>query len=146
MSRTTAREHTFKILYGLQFHNSSPKDFIESYILNFVEEPVLEEDRAFIEKETMGTQEHVEQLDQGIAEALKGWKISRLSKVDLAILRLSAYEIMFSGEIPVSVSINEAVNLAKKYSQDAAPAFINGILGNVSQRAAEAAQQESGRE
>ena len=97
-------------------------------------------------RETLGAQGHMEQLDQWISEALKGWKISRLSRVDLAILRLSAYEIMFSGEIPVSVSINEAVNLAKKYSQDAAPAFINGILGNVSQRAAEAAQQESGRE
>ena len=146
MSRTTAREHTFKILYGLQFNNSSAKEFIESYIIKFVEDPVQEEDRDFIVRETLGAQGHMEQLDQWISEALKGWKISRLSRVDLAILRLSAYEIMFSGEIPVSVSINEAVNLAKKYSQDAAPAFINGILGNVSQRAAEAAQQESGRE
>ncbi|MFQ9797755.1 MAG: transcription antitermination factor NusB [Clostridia bacterium] len=146
MSRTTAREHTFKILYGLQFNNSSAKEFIESYIINFVEEPVQEEDRDFIcerDPGRTGTHGTVGPMD---LEALKGWKISRLSRVDLAILRLSAYEIMFSGEIPVSVSINEAVNLAKKYSQDAAPAFINGILGNVSQRAAEAAQQESGRE
>ena len=112
MSRTTAREHTFKILYGLQFNNSSAKEFIESYIINFVEEPVQEEDRDFIVRETLGAQGHMEQLDQWISEALKGWKISRLSRVDLAILRLSAYEIMFSGEIPVSVSINEAVNLA----------------------------------
>ena len=69
-----------------------------------------------------------------IAGAVKGWSLSRISKVDLAILRLAVYEIRCVPEIPSSVSINEAVELAKKYSQSAARSFINGILGSIAPR------------
>ena len=72
-----------------------------------------------------------EDVDEIISNSSKGWKINRLSKVDLNILRLAIYEIKYNESIPVNVSINEAINLAKKYSSDEAPAFINGVLGHV---------------
>jgi N utilization substance protein B len=76
-------------------------------------------------------------LDEEIGQALRGWKVNRLSKVDLAILRLAAFEILTVSDMPIKVSINEAVELAKKYSMDAAPAFINGILGSLATKGVE---------
>ena len=71
---------------------------------------------------------HIEELDAAINEVSKGWKTIRMGKVDLTLIRLAVYEIRFEEEIPVKVSINEAVELAKKYGTDDSPAFVNGIL------------------
>lgn len=131
MSRKSAREHAFKILYQMQFTPEEVADTIDSYLNSFVEEPVDDADHAFITEELLGVSEHQAEIDERIAPALNGWTLSRLSKVDLSILRLATFEIMYQEDIPTSVSINEAVNLAKTYSQDAAPAFINGVLGSV---------------
>ena len=73
--------------------------------------------------------EMLQQLDQEINEAAKGWKTSRMGKVELTILRLAVYEMKHDEDVPVGVAINEAVELAKQYGQDDSPAFINGILG-----------------
>lgn len=79
-----------------------------------------------------GVKEHAEQIDLKIGENLKeGWKVSRISRVSLAILRLAIYEMLYLDEIPVSVSINEAVELSKKYTVQDDTAFINGLLGSV---------------
>ena len=79
-----------------------------------------------------GVFEHREELDDKISANLKqGWKISRISRVSLALMRLAIYEMLYRGEIPVSVSINEAVELSKKYSTEDDTAFINGVLGSV---------------
>ena len=131
MSRKVAREHVFKILYGIPFHNEDVTLLTDQYLQDFAEEAVEERDLEFIKEETRGVQDHLEELDETIGSALKGWKVNRLSKVDLSILRLAVYEILYVEDLPVSVSINEAVELAKKYSQEAAPAFINGILGAI---------------
>lgn len=131
MSRTSAREHAFKILFQMQFVQEDPDSSIAGYLANFAEAEITEEDKAFITKEVRGVAGSLEQLDSSIEGALKGWSLYRLSKVDLCIMRLSAYEILIDDEIPASVSINEAVNLAKKYSQEQAPAFINGVLGGI---------------
>lgn len=71
---------------------------------------------------------HIEELDAAINEASKGWKTTRMGKVDLTLIRLAVYEIRFEEDIPVKVSINEAIELAKKYGTDDSPAFVNGIL------------------
>ena len=131
MSRTTSREHAFKILFQMQFVRETPENSVGLYLDSFVKEQVEEDDRTFMLKEVSGVKEHQEELDQKIEGALKGWSLYRLSKVDLNILRLSLYEILYDQEIPVSVSINEAVNLARKYSLEASPSFINGILGTL---------------
>lgn len=79
-----------------------------------------------------GTMTNTEVIDEKISENLKeGWKISRISKVSLALLRLAIYEMLYEEEIPVSVSINEAVELSKKYTTEDDAAFVNGVLGAV---------------
>lgn len=79
-----------------------------------------------------GVRDHADEIDAKISENLKqGWKVSRISRVSLAILRLALYEILFVEEVPVSVSINEAVELSKKYTVQDDTAFINGVLGSV---------------
>lgn len=79
-----------------------------------------------------GIKEHQDQIDENIASNLKsGWKLNRISKVSLAIMRVAIYEMMYLEDIPVSVSINEAVVLSKKYAAEDDTAFINGVLGAV---------------
>ena len=79
-----------------------------------------------------GVSEYSEEIDARISEHLKsGWKITRISKVSLALLRLAVYEILFCDDIPVSVSINEAVELSKKYTVQDDTSFINGVLGSI---------------
>ena len=72
--------------------------------------------------------DRLKQIDRVLNERVKGWDTGRMGKVDLAILRLAVYEVLFDEEIPTGVAINEAVELAKKYGQDSSPAFINGVL------------------
>ena len=135
MTRSQAREHIFKLLYEMQFQQENEVDEVVSvYLENFPEENVSDADRSFILSEVKGVWNTKESLDEEIAGAVKGWSIGRISKVELAILRLAVYEIRCVPEIPASVSINEAVELAKKYSQSAARAFINGILGSIAPR------------
>lgn len=81
-----------------------------------------------------GVQENIEVLDEHIEKYLKNWSLNRLAKVDLAILRLCSYEILFSNEVPNNVAINEAVELAKKYGDDKSPAFINAILDKIAKQ------------
>lgn len=79
-----------------------------------------------------GVSEHRDEIDEKISANLKqGWKISRISKISLALLRVAIYEMLYQDDIPVSVSINEAVELAKKYTGEDDSAFVNGILGAV---------------
>lgn len=79
-----------------------------------------------------GVHEHQDEIDAKISENLKsGWRISRISKVSLALLRLAVYEMLYRDDIPVSVSINEAVELSKKYTVKDDTSFINGVLGSV---------------
>ena len=131
MSRTSAREHAFKILFQLQFVREETEESVKQYLDSFTTEEVDENDLAFILKEVEGVRTHEEELDQKISAALKGWTLYRLSRVDRCILRLAVFEILFDPEIPQTVSINEAIELAKKYSQEAAPGFINGVLAGV---------------
>lgn len=79
-----------------------------------------------------GIQEHLEEIDNKIQDNLVKWKLNRLANIDRTILRIATYEIMFNEEIPNKVSINEAIELAKKYADDKSPAFINAVLDKVS--------------
>lgn len=134
MSRKTAREHAFRLLFSTQFQNESVDTMLERYLeANPGVEPE-EKDLNFIRTEVAGTLQYQQEINKEIEGALQDWKLSRLSHVDLAILQITVYEMRYEEEIPVSVSINEAVELAKKYSSDAAPAFINGVLGTIAGR------------
>ncbi|MBE5769140.1 MAG: transcription antitermination factor NusB [Clostridiales bacterium] len=90
-----------------------------------------EADRAYISRVLDGVLEHLDDLDEKIAAHAKGWSIERMAKVDLTILRLAAWEILYDDSVPGNVAISEAVNLAGRYSEPAGSRFINGILGAI---------------
>ena len=131
MSRRSARENAFFLLFQMDFFKTEEYEQVKEIFFAEKELPVKEEERVFITKEVEGAREHREEIDKIISECAKGWNTERMNKVDLAILRLAVYELCFSGDTPLGVAINEAVELAKKFSSDESPAFINGILGNV---------------
>lgn len=87
--------------------------------------------RAFAEELVAGVVANREAIDKSIEEKSKNWAISRMGKVDLNILRLAVYELLFRGDIPKNVTINEAIEVAKKFGTEESPAFINGILDEI---------------
>ncbi|MFP3154568.1 transcription antitermination factor NusB [Lachnospiraceae bacterium ZAX-1] len=92
-----------------------------------------EEDIAYIQGKFKHIVEQLAQIDQSINEVAKGWKTSRMGKVDLALIRLAVYEMKFDEDIPTSVAINEAVELAKNYGTDDSQSFVNGVLAKLVQ-------------
>ena len=127
MTRSKIRENVFKMLFRVEFHE---QDDIKEQLDMFAEEleNLSEDDYAYINNKCMDLMNHIEDIVAKINEKATGWKTSRMGKVDLTILRLAVYEIEFEEDIPVKVSINEAVELAKKYGADESSAFINGVL------------------
>lgn len=129
MGRRASREIAMKLLYQFELQKEDKEEQM-NYI--FGENDLTQSDKDFISDVIKGVAENLVYIDKIIEKYSKGWKINRISKVDLSILRLSIYEISFRDDIPYNVSVNEAVELAKKYSNEEAGAFINGILGKVS--------------
>lgn len=131
MSRRTAREAAFKLLFQMEIQKDDPKKQIEFFLEqgDFDDNDVDDNDKEFILDVIKGTISDLSEIDKSIEVYLKGWKINRISKVDLAILRLAIYEILNRDDIPTNVSVNEAVEIAKKYSGEESGSFINGILG-----------------
>lgn len=126
MTRRQIREQIFQILFRAEFH---PKEEFEEQIkLAVPKERATEEELLYIEKKSQDIAEKIGQIDEMINNRAKGWKTSRMGKVDVTLLRLAVYEISFEEDIPLGVAINEAVELAKKYGTDDSPAFINGVL------------------
>ncbi len=129
MGRRASREIAMKLLYQLEIQ----KDDREEQIRRVLEENAFtDKDREYVAGVVDGVHKHLDYIDKTIEVHSKGWKISRISKVDLSIMRLSIYEICFRDDIPYNVSVNEAVELAKKYSNEDAGSFVNGILSKVS--------------
>ncbi|WP_313525972.1 transcription antitermination factor NusB [Anaerotignum sp.] len=131
MSRRSARKNAFFLLFQMDFNQAEEYEQVKEIFFAEKEEPVEDEDKQFIVSEVEGARAHLEEIDRIIGECAKGWHTDRMSKVDLAILRLAVYELRFCQDTPVGVAINEAVELAKKFSSDEAPGFVNGILGKV---------------
>lgn len=139
MSRKNAREDAFKIIFEVEISKNSIDDTLAYYFsledTNEADEWTVfapgKNDKAFIEQETRGAIFHKEEIDALIAQNAKGWDLKRMSKVSLAVLRLCIFEMLYMDDIPVSVSINEAVELCKKYDAPELSGFVNGILGAV---------------
>lgn len=128
MSRKASREMAMKLLYQLDFHKEQRQEQYEVYL---GEVSVEDKDQDYVKDIVDGVEQNLEQIDAYIEQNSKGWKISRISRVNIAILRLAIYEIIKRDDIPVNVSINEAVELAKRYSTKDDSAFINGLLGKI---------------
>lgn len=132
MSRREIREHIFKLLFLLEFYKGEELNEQAERYLDEVEEAVpTEEEAAYIRERFHKIEEKIEELDQMLNGASTGWKLNRMSKVDLAIMRLAVYEMKMDEDIPVKVAINEAVELAKKFGGDDSPAFVNGVLAKL---------------
>lgn len=129
MGRRESRENAMKLLYQVQIQ----KDDIQEQIDRFIEEHEINDgqDREYLLNVVNGVIDKEMELDCLISNYARGWTISRMPKVDLAIMRLSCYEIKFRDDIPMNVSINEAVDLAKKYSGEQSGTFVNGVLGKI---------------
>lgn len=127
MNRKTARENAFILIFEKNFREDSVLDIIADAI----EARNFEYDD-YVETVFKGVFDNLEKIDECISVNIRGWKISRLSKVTLSLLRLAIFEMLYMAEIPLGVSINEAVELAKKYSTADDAAYINGVLGTVS--------------
>ena len=132
MSRSKLREKVFQLVFRVAFND---QEELKQQVAYFFGD---EEQEGMTEKEQQQVQDKFEQviakleeIDAQINEKSTGWNVSRLGKVELAILRLAIYEIMFDEAIPGSVAINEAVELAKKYGNDASSGFVNGVLAKV---------------
>lgn len=130
MSRREIREQIFKLLFRAEFYEES--DMPEQLSLFFEELDQREEkDTAYIQKKYEGIMAHLTEIDAMINEVAKGWKTSRMGKVDLTLIRLATYELKFEEDIPTGVAINEAVELAKAYGTDDSASFVNGILAKL---------------
>ena len=133
MNRTEARCEAFKLVFQITAHKDSYPEVVDMFEAD--NEELKKTDKKqynYIVSTANGVFENMNTLDNMIAENLKsGWKIDRLSKVSLAVLRLALYEIVYVEDIPDRVSVNEAVELAKQYDVDEAPSFINGVLSGV---------------
>ena len=134
MNRRKSRETTMKLIYEMQIKKEGFEEIFEDF-KEHTEEDTSELDLEYITKTLKGVTENLELIDATISKHLINWKIDRLSKIDLAILRLAVYEITFEEDIPSIVCINEAIELAKEYSQDITGAFINGVLGRLVEKA-----------
>ncbi len=136
-SRHIIREHIFKMLFDLNFHPGSETDEQIALYFDQVEDEddiphppaaLSDEERAYADEKVQAITGKINEIDREIERVSVGWKVRRMPKADLSILRLAVYEIRYDDQIPAGVAINEAVELAKTYGTDATPGFVNGIL------------------
>ena len=130
MNRRELREQIFKSLFRIEFHaEAAIKEQIDMSLKET--EKATEENQSYMEGKCEEVLAKLKEIDESINAAARGWKTSRMGKVDLTLIRLAVYEIKYEEDIPVGVAINEAVELAKKYGSDDSPSFINGVLAKI---------------
>lgn len=140
MTRSLVREHLFKLLFRIEFN--LPEDMPEQIRLFFEDgcpdedltstgSDIPDKDRQYIRDKYDRIIELLPEIDEKIDSAAKGWSISRIGKVELAVLRLAVYEMLYDEDIPVGVAIDEAVELSKRFGQESSGAFVNGILASL---------------
>ena len=132
MKRSEFREHIFKMVFGYEFNSDDEMpEQVQLYFEQMEGGEPSEADMEYIRSKALSVILKTEELDTLINENTKGWKTGRMNKVDLSILRLALYEMKWDGDVPEGVAINEAVELAKKYSGDDGPSFVNGVLARL---------------
>ena len=130
MNRVKSREYLLQLAYQMEITSETALETFNSFMEN---EDISKDDLdlAYIKSGLLGIEENKEKLDSLIESQLVKWKLNRMSKVNLSILRISTYEILFAEDVPGKVSINEAIELCKKYSDNKSVSFINGVLDKV---------------
>ena len=128
MSRRELREQIFKFIFRVEFNGIEEMDEQERPFFDDDELAADEKDIGYISQKSEKILEKLGEIDELINTRAKGWTTQRMGKVDLTILRLAVYEIVFDEDIPTGVAINEAVELAKKFGQEESSSFVNGVL------------------
>ena len=130
MNRVKSREYLLQLAYQMEITSETALETFNSFMEN---EDISKDDLdlVYIKSGLLGIEENKEKLDSLIESQLVKWKLNRISKVNLSILRISTYEILFAEDVPGKVSINEAIELCKKYSDNKSVSFINGVLDKV---------------
>ncbi len=129
MKRRKAREHALQLLFQLDIRKEKPSATVLKHF--WAEYDADQEVRAFAEEIVKGTFKHFVKINNIIHQCAKNWTLDRMAVVDRNVLRMAVYEILYRIDIPTSVTINEAIEIAKKYGTDDSGAFVNGILDSV---------------
>lgn len=129
--RTYARECVLKILYQMEVVSEEPGEILERF---WNDNPSERDVRVFANRIVKGTLEHLEDIDKLIAKYAKNWDMRRMAILDKNVLRFGTYEILYMDDVPAKVTINEAVNIAKKFSQEDSGKFVNGVLDNINHK------------
>lgn len=130
MSRKKSREKAMEILFGMTLSKDAPSEAIDIFKENN-DDIIKDLDLSYINDVVFGVHNNLNDIDEAIKAALDKWKIDRISKVNLTILRLAVYEMKYVDDVPAKVAINEAIEIAKVYSDEKSVSFINGVLDKV---------------
>ncbi|HEY8419890.1 MAG TPA: transcription antitermination factor NusB [Clostridia bacterium] len=128
MSRIQAREKAFILIFEYLFNKSKSEITLDNIVQDL---SFTDDDREYIRKVYEGVIENYDKLAGIISQYSEGFALSRIYKIDLGILLLALYELLYMDDIPISVTCNEAVNLTKIYSTEKSPSYVNGILANI---------------
>lgn len=127
--RREGRENAVQALYAIELSPAQPREAIHLFWESDRFKPAA---KAFAQELLSGLLEKSSELDERISAKSPNWSIARMAKIDLAIIRLAAYELIYRDDIPKNVTINEAIEIAKKFGSEESPAFVNGILDEIS--------------
>lgn len=130
MNRKLSREKSMELLFGMTLSKETVEETIETFLENY-EGDIKEIDLTYVKQALIGVENNKEAIDAAISANLHNWKIDRISKVNLSILRLAAYELLYDDNVPTGVAINEALEITRKYSDEKSVSFINGVLDKI---------------
>lgn len=131
MGRHEQREQVFMLLFRVEFHDPGDMSRQEKLFLEDNEAITREKDAAYIEAKEKAVREKITEIDRIINENTEGWDTTRMGKVELTVLRLAVYEMLYDEDIPAGVAIDEAVEIAKKYGQENSGGFVNAVLAKI---------------
>ncbi|MGE6258973.1 transcription antitermination factor NusB [Heyndrickxia sporothermodurans] len=124
MKRRTAREKALQALFQIDMNEAEPEVAIKNILKD-------EQSDEYLTKLVNGTFQNLKEIDEIISKHLEKWTIERLAKVDLNIIRLGVYELMYIDEVPANVAINEAIEVSKRFGDERSSKFINGVLSKI---------------
>ncbi len=128
--RTQSRECALQILYQYEM-NPEPMPEILKFFWSQQDEGFADDVRVFAEKLALGVMENLQEIDKVVEKYADNWELSRMAMIDRNVMRLATYELLYLADVPPKVTLNEAVNLAKKFSQEESGKFVNGILDKI---------------
>ena len=130
MNRKLSRDKTMELLFGMTLSKDTVEEAVEGFVDNY-EGDIKEIDLTYVKQALIGIENNKEAIDTIITENLHNWKLERVSKVNLSILRLATYELLYDEQVPRAVVINEALEITRRYSDEKSVSFINGLLDKI---------------